>query len=120
MIIPLPTYFISHGAPDIVLRDTPAAQFLRNLKLPEAKAILVVSAHWMTDEPMVTAHPHPSTIHDFGGFPKQLYEMQYQAPGDALLAADTVNHLIPAFPLSVLDATWLGSWRVGTADSHRA
>ena len=100
----LPTYFISHGAPDIVLRDTPAANFLRGLKLPKAKAILVVSAHWMTDEPMVTAHPHPSTIHDFGGFPKPLYDMQYPAPGDALLAAEIVNRLAPAFPLSALDA----------------
>ncbi len=101
----LPTYFISHGAPDIVLRNTPAAQFLRKLKLPEAKAILVISAHWMTDEPMVTAHSHPNTIHDFGGFPKALYEMQYPAPGDALLATKTVNHLAPVFPLSALDTT---------------
>lgn len=104
MTTPLPTYFISHGAPDIVLRDTPAAQFLRDLKLPKAKAILVVSAHWMTEEPMVTAHPHPSTIHDFGGFPKPLYDMQYPALGDALLAAETVNHLTSVFPLSALDA----------------
>ncbi|MFZ4761191.1 MAG: DODA-type extradiol aromatic ring-opening family dioxygenase [Alphaproteobacteria bacterium] len=100
----LPAYFISHGAPDIVLRNTPAAQFLRGLKLPPAKAILVISAHWMTEEPMVTAHPHPSTIHDFGGFPKALYDMQYPAVGDALLAAETVNHLAPAWPLSALDA----------------
>lgn len=100
----LPAYFISHGAPDIVLRDTPAAQFLRDLQLPEAKAILVVSAHWMTDEPMVTAHPNPGTIHDFGGFPKPLYDLQYPAPGDALLAAETVNHLTPAFPLAALDS----------------
>ncbi len=103
MTEPLPTYFISHGAPDIVLRDTPAAQFLRALKLPEAKAILVVSAHWMTDEPMVTANPHPSTIHDFGGFPKQLYDMRYPVAGDALLAAEMVRHLAPAFPMAELD-----------------
>lgn len=104
MTNPLPAYFISHGSPDIVLRDTPAAQFLRELKLPEAKAILVVSAHWMTDEPMITSHPYPGTIHDFGGFPEALYNIQYPAPGDALLAADMVNHLTPAFPLSALDA----------------
>lgn len=104
MTEPLPTYFLSHGAPDIVLRDTPAAQFLRALQLPKAKAILVVSAHWMTHEPMVTAHPHPATIHDFGGFPEALYDLQYPAPGDALLAASLVLHLTPAFPLSALDA----------------
>ncbi len=100
----LPAYFISHGAPDIVLRNTPAAQFLAHLELPKAKAILVISAHWMTHEPMVTAHPHPETIHDFGGFPHELYEMQYPAAGDALLAAETINHLTPAFPLAMLDA----------------
>lgn len=100
----LAPYFISHGAPDIVLRNTPAAQFLRDHPFPNAKAILVISAHWMTDEPMVTAHPHPGTIHDFGGFPEPLYQMRYPAPGDALLAAETVNHLTPAFPLAALDA----------------
>lgn len=103
MTDPLPAYFISHGAPDIVLRETPATQFLRHLSLPKAAAILVVSAHWMTDEPMVTAHPHPGTIHDFGGFPDALYAMQYPAPGDALLAAETVHRLAPAFPLAALD-----------------
>lgn len=100
----LPTYFLSHGAPDILLRDTAATRFLRELKLPTAKAILVVSAHWMTTEPMVTAHPSPSTIHDFGGFPQPLYEMQYPAVGDALLAAELVDRLNSAFPLSALDA----------------
>lgn len=100
----IPSYFISHGAPDIALRDTPASQFLKTLELPKAKAILVVSAHWMTEEPMVTSHPHPSTIHDFGGFPKPLYDMQYLAPGDPLLAAETVNHLAPVFPLAALDS----------------
>ena len=100
----LPAYFISHGSPDIVLRNTPAAQFLKSIKLPEAKAILVVSAHWMTHEPMVTAHPHPSTIHDFGGFPKSLYELNYPALGDPTLAAKIVANLTPEFPLSALDS----------------
>lgn len=99
----LPTFFISHGSPDIAIRQTPATQFLRELKMPIAKAILVVSAHWMTREPMVTAHPRPETIYDFGGFPKPLYEMQYIVAGDALLAADLVTRLTPAFPLSALD-----------------
>lgn len=101
----LPSYFISHGAPDIALRDTPASRFLRSLALPEAKAILVVSAHWMTEEPMVTAHPHPATIHDFRGFPEPLYQMRYPAAGDVLLASETVDRLAPAFPLSALDAS---------------
>lgn len=101
----MPAYFISHGSPDIVLRRTPAAQFLENFSgiTPTTKAILVISAHWMTEEPMVTAHPHPETIHDFGGFPQPLYELQYPAAGNALLAAETVSHLKPAFPLAALD-----------------
>ena len=68
----LPSNFISRGSPDIAIRDTPAARFLRSRgeTLPDAKAILVVSAHWMTSAPMVTAISAPETIHDGGGFPR--------------------------------------------------
>jgi 4,5-DOPA dioxygenase extradiol len=107
----LPTYFISHGAPDIVLRNTPAAQFLHTLPTlwaqsnPPITAILVISAHWMTDEPMVSAAPHPETIHDFGGFAKELYAMRYPAQGNASLAAQIAQQLAPVFPLASLDAS---------------
>jgi 4,5-DOPA dioxygenase extradiol len=102
---PLPTYFISHGAPDIGLRDTPAARFLQawGTSLPDAKAILVVSAHWETAEPMVTAHTHPPTIHDFGGFPAPLYDLRYPAPGSFQLATETANRLVTVFPMTSLD-----------------
>ncbi len=99
----LPAYFVSHGAPDICLRETPAALFLKSLDVSDARAILVISAHWMTAEPMITAHPNPVTIHDFGGFPQPLYDMQYQSPGDTRLAAEILDMLMPAFPLSALD-----------------
>lgn len=101
----LPSYFISHGSPDIAIRDTLAAGFLRSWgeTLPEAKAILVVSAHWMTSEPMVTANSAPETIHDFGGFPRSLYQLRYPTPGNAEVAAKIVGDLTPTFPLSMLD-----------------
>ena len=99
----LPAYFISHGAPDIVLRDTPAAQFLRELPLPDCRAIVVISAHWMTEHPRVMAAPSPSTIHDFGGFPEPLYRLRYPAKGDPELAQEILDILQPDYPDAALD-----------------
>lgn len=84
----LPTLFLSHGAPTLVLEDVPARGFLAGLgtKLDRPKAVLVVSAHWETDRPLVSAVPRNGTIHDFHGFPRALYELSYPAPGDAALA----------------------------------
>jgi 4,5-DOPA dioxygenase extradiol len=85
----MPTLFISHGAPDMALRDTPAHRFLAELAatLPVPKAILAVSAHWETEEPRLTAATKPETIYDFHGFPDEMYQITYDAPGSPALAA---------------------------------
>ena len=93
----LPSLFLSHGAPTLPLTDTPARAFLKELgdRLPRPKAILVVSAHWETAIPTVSAVERNDTIHDFGGFPRALYELQYPAAGSPLVAA-RVSELLRA------------------------
>ena len=85
----IPALFISHGSPDLILRDIPARNFMRGLSasLPRPACVLVVSAHWETEPPTVDISPAPETIHDFFGFPDALYEFQYGAAGAPDLAA---------------------------------
>ena len=92
----LPSLFVSHGAPTFPLTDAPARGFLEQLagQLPERpRAILVISAHWETSAPEITSSPLNGTIHDFHGFPSELYEIRYPAPGSAWLV-DRVADLL--------------------------
>ncbi len=93
----LPSLFLSHGAPTLPLTDTPARAFLSKLghMFPRPKAILVISAHWETAIPTVSAVERNDTIHDFGGFPRALYELQYPAAGSPQVAA-RVSELLRA------------------------
>ncbi|MEX2482816.1 MAG: class III extradiol ring-cleavage dioxygenase [Gammaproteobacteria bacterium] len=95
MPAPLPTLFISHGAPTLALADSPARRFLSELgqSLPRPRAIVVVSAHWETDQVSVLAASCLDTIHDFFGFPDELYTLRYPAPGAPDVAADIARRL---------------------------
>jgi len=83
-----PTIFVSHGAPDLPLQPSPSLDFLKKLgsQIGKPKAILAISAHWLTGVPTVSAAPQPKTIHDFWGFPAEIYQKNYPAPGAPALA----------------------------------
>jgi 4,5-DOPA dioxygenase extradiol len=91
----MPSLFLSHGAPTLPLTDTPARAFLQQLgeTLERPQAILVVSAHWETARPTVSAVDRNDTIHDFHGFPRALYDMRYPAPGSPTLATRVADLL---------------------------
>lgn len=85
----LPTLFISHGSPMLAIQNSPAHQFLKGLgdDLPRPTGILVASAHWQTmDGPSVNTALKPETMHDFGGFPKALFEIEYPVQGASAMA----------------------------------
>ena len=87
-----PTLFLSHGSPLHAVRPGVAGTAWATLgkTLPRPRAVLIVSAHWETSVPMLTGNPQPATIHDFGGFPAELYQIRYAAPGAPELAAQAV------------------------------
>lgn len=90
-----PALFVSHGSPTLPLEQSAATDFLRSLgpALGRPEAILMVSAHWDTERPAVSAARQPETIHDFFGFPPALYRLHYPAPGAPKLAGRVASLL---------------------------
>ncbi len=111
----MPVLFLGHGSPMNAIEENEFVSGFRALALtiPRPNAILCVSAHWETKGTYVTGMEQPPTIHDFGGFPKALYEVQYPAPGSPVLA----NHVqtLVKNTLVCLDEKWgldHGTWSV--------
>jgi 4,5-DOPA dioxygenase extradiol len=109
----MPTLFIGHGSPMNALASNAYTKTLNRLgrTLPKPRAILVISAHWMTQGTFVTAMEKPRTIHDFGGFPKALFDMQYPSAGSPEVAG-LVRQLAPTVQE---DQAWgldHGTWSV--------
>lgn len=116
-IAPLPALFIGHGNPLHALAETIHSLAWRDMiaDLPRPRAILCISAHWLTRGVAVTAMAQPKTIHDFSGFPEALNAVQYPAPGDPALAAEIARMLSPQEV--TLDVDWgldHGAWAVLT------
>lgn len=90
-----PSLYISHGSPMLALEPGASGPALARLatEMPRPDAIVIVSAHWESDELLVGGNPQPDTWHDFGGFPRALFEVQYPAPGNPELAAQVVSLL---------------------------
>jgi len=111
----MPTLFLSHGAPDILLSDHPSVAVFRGLpaRLPRPRAIVVISAHWVGSPVGMTGAGALPTIHDFGGFPEILYAERYAANGSAELCAEVGDLLDAAgIPYRVHDDRGLdhGAW----------
>lgn len=111
----MPVLFIGHGSPMNAIEDNIFSRSWTEVSQKVAKptAILVISAHWLTKGSFITAVDKPATIHDFGGFPQALFDVQYPAPGFPELARETAN----LFPdnLVHLDDEWgldHGTWSI--------
>jgi 4,5-DOPA dioxygenase extradiol len=91
----LPTLFVSHGSPMLAITESPARRFLveLGLALPRPRAIVVFSAHHDAPQVEITGAAAPATIHDFGGFPAELYRLRYPAPGAPDLAREVASLL---------------------------
>ena len=111
----LPAIFFGHGNPLNALLSNQYTEGWRRIgeRIAKPKAILAISAHWFVPETGVTISTAPRTIHDFGGFPRELYQVQYAAPGDPDLARRVQQMLAPV-PVSLDDAWGLdhGTWSV--------
>jgi len=111
----MPVLFIGHGSPMNGIEDNAFSKTWAKLgaEIPKPKAVLVVSAHWLTNGTHITAMEAPKTIHDFGGFPQALFDVQYPAPGSPELALET-SKLIASTSVG-LDHDWgldHGTWTV--------
>jgi 4,5-DOPA dioxygenase extradiol len=111
----LPAVFFGHGNPMNAVLNNSYTEGWRRIgqNHPKPKAVLAISAHWFVPETGVTINTAPRTIHDFGGFPRDLYQVQYPAPGDPELARRVQKMLAP-LPVK-LDESWgldHGAWSV--------
>jgi 4,5-DOPA dioxygenase extradiol len=111
----MPVLFIGHGSPMNGIEDNEFSHRWKQMakEIPTPTAVLVVSAHWFCKGTLITAMDFPKTIHDFGGFPKELFEVQYPAPGNTILARETAS-LVHTTKVE-LDHDWgldHGTWTV--------
>jgi len=111
----MPVLFVGHGSPMNAIESNEFTRKWQQLgqSLPLPQAILCISAHWETEGTFVTAMPKPPTIHDFGGFPQELFDVQYPAPGSPALAGE-VKDMVHKTPVG-LDMKWgldHGAWTV--------
>ncbi|WP_324217510.1 4,5-DOPA dioxygenase extradiol [Flavobacterium sp.] len=110
-----PVLFIGHGSPMNGIEDNEFSRTWTKFgnEIPKPKAVLVISAHWLTSGTHITAMENPRTIHDFGGFPQALFDVEYPAKGSTELAKETAN-LIHTTNVG-LDHDWgldHGTWTV--------
>jgi 4,5-DOPA dioxygenase extradiol len=111
----MPVMFVGHGNPMNAIEDNIYHKSWQAIgkKLPRPKAILSISAHWITKGTKVTAMAHPKTIHDFGGFPKKLFDQEYPAPGTPAFAKMTAEMITQSHVQT--DESWgldHGTWSV--------
>lgn len=111
----MPVLFVGHGSPMNGIEDNPFSQYWKKLatEIAKPKAILCVSAHWLTKGTIVTATEKPTTIHDFGGFPQELFAVEYPAPGNTELAKETAGMVTKT--TVGLDTDWgmdHGTWTI--------
>lgn len=111
----MPVLFIGHGSPMNGIEDTAFSRGWKKMasEIPVPAAVLVVSAHWFTRGTLITAMDFPKTIHDFGGFPQALFDVQYPAPGNPSLAKETASMIVST--QVELDHDWgldHGTWTV--------
>ena len=112
----MPVVFVGHGNPMHALHDNPYTRTLARLgrEIGRPKAIICVSAHWMTEGTWATHMPKPKTIHDFYGFPKELFEIQYSAPGHPQLSEE-LRDVVQTPKIKLDDELWgldHGTWAV--------
>jgi 4,5-DOPA dioxygenase extradiol len=112
----MPLLFVGHGSPMNALAQNSYAKMLHDLgqRIPKPKVILVVSAHWVTSRTWVTHMARPKTIHDFYGFPQELFAVQYPAPGSPQ-TAELIKSMIQQPAIKIDDGEWgldHGTWAV--------